>query len=71
MLVALREGVGDELRQCSDGLWKEAVLARLTNRLQQNLGLAEELVRWAVETWALALGVFSAEEVSAALLAGE
>jgi hypothetical protein len=34
-------------------------LARLTKKLQDNLGLTEEAARWAVESWALALGVIS------------
>ena len=35
------------------------MMARLTKRLQDDLGLAEDGARWAVESWALALGVLS------------
>jgi hypothetical protein len=38
-------------------------LARLTKKLQDNLGLAEEAARWAVESWALALGVISSNDL--------
>lgn len=37
----------------------EVLLARLTKKLQGNLGLADDAACWAVESWALALGVIS------------
>ncbi|WP_308255747.1 hypothetical protein [Geminocystis sp. GBBB08] len=36
-------------------------MARLTKRLEDNLGLAEEAAQWAVEYWAFALGVTEEE----------
>lgn len=62
LVSAVREGVGTELRQSAPGLPLEAVVARLTKRLHQNLGLAEDLARWGVESWAVALGVLSSQE---------
>ena len=62
LVSAAREGVGNELRQSSAGVPKELIVARLTNRLHENVGLAEDLARWAVESWAVALGVATAKE---------
>src|SRR5205823_6141249 len=42
----------------------EVLLAQPTRRLRDNLGLADEFARWAVESWALALGVISSTETS-------
>ncbi len=61
LVSAAREGVGTELRQSSAGVPKDLVIARLTKRLHEDFGLVEELARWAVETWAVALGVSSQE----------
>ena len=57
LVTAAREGVGAELRQSSAGVPKELIIARLTKRLNENFGLAEDLARWAVESWAVAFGV--------------
>ena len=62
LVSAAREGVGSELRQSSVGVPKELIVARLTKRLHENLGLAEDLARWAVESWAVALGIATAKE---------
>src|SRR5262249_4985436 len=62
---ALREGVGTELRQPHAGTPVEVVLARLETRLHDHLGLAEDLARWAVQSWALVLGVVTADTLSA------
>jgi parallel beta-helix repeat protein len=59
---ALKERVAAELIASSAGVPYEMLLARLANRLQDNLGLAEDAACWAVETWALALGVISAPQ---------
>jgi hypothetical protein len=40
----------------------ELLRARLVNRLRANLMLADEVARWAVETWAVASGTISAPE---------
>jgi hypothetical protein len=62
LVSAARERVGAELLNSTAGIPAEALLARLTKRLHENLGLAEDLARWGVETWALALGVSSTKE---------
>ena len=62
LVSAIRDGAGTELRQPSAGVPKELIIARLTKRLHENFGLVEDLARWAVESWAVALGVASAKE---------
>jgi hypothetical protein len=59
LVSATKERVTADLLTSPSSLPVETLLARLTNRLQDNLGLAEDAARWAVETWALALGVIS------------
>ncbi len=41
----------------SAGVPEAILLSRLSKRLEDELGLAENIAKWAVETWALALGV--------------
>lgn len=62
LVSAARDGVASELRRSSAGAPKELILARLTKRLHDNAGLAEDLARWAVESWAIALGMARANE---------
>jgi len=62
LVAAARDGAATELRQSSVGVPKELVIARLTKRLHENFGLVEDLARWAVESWAVALGVANATE---------
>ena len=58
LVCAVAESVPLELLSCSAGLPKEVHISRLTNRLNDATGVAEQMVcRWAVESWALALGV--------------
>jgi len=56
---AARERVAADLMTASDTVPKEILLARLARRLCDNLGVREEFAQWAVESWALALGVIS------------
>ena len=62
LVSAVREQVPSELVSSSSGVPKEVVLARLSKRLHGNLGIAEELARWGVESWAMALGILQVEE---------
>jgi hypothetical protein len=57
LVVAQREGVVSQLQGLPSGTPLESLLARLTRQIQKNVGLEEDLARWAVESWALALGV--------------
>ncbi len=58
---AQREGVPDELRTPST-VPPPLLRARLQQRLAENLSVTEEAARWAVETWAIALGVLAESE---------
>lgn len=60
LVSALKERVAvDILSSSASSLPHEVLLTRLTKRLQDNLGLAEDAARWAVDSWALALGVIA------------
>ena len=54
---AIREHVPSELRGQKGSVPQQILLVRLTRRLQDNRGLSEDNAKWAVESWALALGV--------------
>ncbi len=64
LVGAAREGIPAELLSSQKTVPSEILLARLTKRLQDNLALAEEAARWAVESWALALGVISSADIA-------
>jgi hypothetical protein len=60
LVSALKERVAIDLVSSSASrLPHEVLLRRLTKRLRDNLGLAEDAARWAVDSWALALGVIA------------
>ncbi|HEY66040.1 MAG TPA: hypothetical protein G4O02_15870 [Caldilineae bacterium] len=54
---ALKEGVLAALSAAPVDASRSGLLTRLTQQLRNNLAMTEEAARWAVETWALALGV--------------
>jgi DNA-directed RNA polymerase subunit RPC12/RpoP len=56
LLNALKERVAAELLQSSLHLLQESLMARLRIRLEEHQGMSEEAARWAVESWAFALG---------------
>jgi hypothetical protein len=66
LLGALRERVPAELAAPAMRRGAAAAIGRLTKRLEENLALAEEPARWAVESWALALGVVTPKQLAAA-----
>ena len=55
LVSAAREGVPAQLQQSSSGSPAEVVVLRLIQHLHDNLGLSEDLARWAVESWAFAM----------------
>ncbi len=57
LLMALEEKVDINLRASSMTLPYEMISARLVERLYVKRGMANEIAFWAVDTWALALGV--------------
>lgn len=65
LVSAIRERVPADLLTSKDSTPRDVLLPRLMARLSENLGLPEAAARWAVESWALALGVVSAAEMTA------
>ena len=63
LVAALKEKVVGDLQAGGD-LPPEALIGRGVKKLQDNAGIAEDLARWAVESWALALGVLAPETLS-------
>lgn len=60
LMFALREQIPADLRQPPNGTPPVMLVANLTRRLIDNSPMAEDMARWAVESWALALGVIAA-----------
>lgn len=63
IIGALEERVAADLMAAGNSVPREALLARLTARLRDNLAYTPEAARWGVETWAVALGVLSEAEL--------
>lgn len=61
LLGALTEGVPSDLVTSQSAAPPMARIAQAIGKLQKNLLLTEDAARWAVESWAVALGVVSAE----------
>jgi parallel beta-helix repeat protein len=57
LVSALKERVPANLLALQNTMPPEVLLTCLSKRLQENLGLAEGVARWAIESWALALGL--------------
>ncbi len=57
LVSALKNRVAEDLINASAGVPLALVVGRLIQRLEDELGLAENAARWAVESWALALGM--------------
>ena len=57
LVSALKNRVAEDLIKTSAGVPLALVMGRLNQRLEDELGLAEDAARWAVETWTLALGM--------------
>lgn len=66
LLGALREHVPAELAAPALRRGALGAIGRLARRLEDNLALAAGPARWAVESWALALGVVTAKQLAAA-----
>ncbi len=57
LITALRNRVAEDLLKTSAGVPHVLLLARLIKRLEDELAMTAEAAQWAVESWALALGV--------------
>ena len=59
LVSALRERVPADLLASNNGVPQSLLLDQLAQRLHDHLGLAPAFAQWAVETWAVALGVMA------------
>ena len=64
LCAAQEERVTADLLKMPAGPPKPFFLDQLARRLQQRRGLTPEAARWAVDSWALALGIVSSAELS-------
>ncbi|MCP4105652.1 MAG: DUF1566 domain-containing protein [Desulfobacteraceae bacterium] len=69
LIGALRENTASDLMNASDILPKKIILTRLTKQLQDNQAYTEDAAKWAVDSWALALGVITNARPTAKKLA--
>lgn len=66
LVTALKHGITKELSLHTTSLPDEVLLSRLTKRLEDEVGLTGVAARWAVESWAVVLGVASSSMVKRA-----
>ena len=67
MLVScLRVGVVEQLRR-QGGPSVKLICARLALKLEQNLAISSDVAKWAVESWAIALGLLQPENATTRL----
>jgi hypothetical protein len=59
LVSALEEQVVTDLLAGLGGRFWDVIAGRLTRRLVDNRAMADDAARWAVESWALALGVIT------------
>lgn len=62
---ALEEGAAIDLLRWNRSVPREMLLAQLVSRLQENLAYTPDAARWAIDSWAVALGVLSETELQA------
>lgn len=63
LIAALEYQVVDHLTNKSCGVPSEIFLATFAKQLQNNSALSEEAAKWAVESWALILGIVSEDDL--------
>ena len=63
-MAAVRSGVTADLQGSQASISPSLVVNRSIQRLQDTAGLGDEPARWAVESWAVALGVLDGSAVS-------
>jgi hypothetical protein len=57
LLFAQRENVPSDLKALGHDIPPDMVLTRLILRLRDDAAISEDAARWAVESWAIALGI--------------
>lgn len=66
LVSAIEERVAGELLRINSHTPRQVLLAKLAQRLHDNVAMDERAATWAVNSWALALGVMSSAEMEAA-----
>ena len=61
---ALRDGIPNQLLTSSAQLPFDVLVSRFSKQLQDRCGMNSSLARWAVESWALALGLISEDQLN-------
>ncbi len=64
LVMALEEHAVADMLSAPKGLPGKVLFARLVQRLCDNLALSESAARWSIESWALAFGLISENELS-------
>lgn len=64
LMCALKEQIPLNLVASQNGVPSEVVLGNLVKRLHAHCALSEDAARWAVESWALALGAITEDELN-------
>ena len=64
LIGALKDGVPARLQHSKNSVSHVILLSQLSKGLEDNLGLSEEGAIWAVESWAVALGIISVDNLS-------
>ena len=64
LVESIKERVPAELTAAPASIPHSVTISRLAARLQDNLGLSETVAQWAVESWAIALGIVTAQEIT-------
>lgn len=64
LMMAVEEHAVLDLLASAASIPQKILLARLAQRLCDNLAISETAARWSIESWALALGVISEAEVT-------
>lgn len=65
LIGALEERVAADLMRTGKSVPRKVLLTQLGRRLQDHLAYTPEAARWAVDSWAVALGVLSKKELEA------
>lgn len=63
LVNAIEERIPLDLLAAANSLPLELLLARLEKRFEDQMGVTPEAARWAIESWALALGIATEREI--------
>jgi hypothetical protein len=64
LIGAVREGIPSDLLKSQKNGLTNIFLIQSATKLENNLGLSDQAAKWAVESWAIALGVISSNDIA-------